>query len=44
LEQSVDLDEDPDAEEALMLALDELAIAHAALAFEGLSGPIQWKG
>jgi hypothetical protein len=49
LERSADIDEDPDAEEtlklqeALNLALDELAIAHAAPAFEFLCGPIKWK-
>ena len=44
LEKGADTDEDPEEEEALNLALDEFAIAHAAAAFEGLSGPIQWKG
>jgi hypothetical protein len=32
---------DPEAEEALNLALDELAVAHAAVTFEGLSGPLR---
>ena len=43
LEKSAGMDEDPEAEEALNLALDELAIARAAAAFEMLSGPINWK-
>ena len=43
LEKSAGMDEDPEAEEALNLALDELAIARAAAAFEMLRGPINWK-
>ena len=43
LEKSAGMDEDPKAEEALNFALDELAIARAAAAFEMFSGPINWK-
>jgi hypothetical protein len=35
-------EEDPEAEEAVNLALDELALAHFAGALEGLSGSLEW--
>jgi hypothetical protein len=35
-------EESPEAEEAVNLALDELTVANAAGAFEGLNGPIEW--
>jgi hypothetical protein len=41
-EKSVGPNAAPEAEETLDLALDEVAVAHAAAAFEGLSGPIKW--
>jgi hypothetical protein len=33
--------EDPEAEQALNLALDEIAVAHPAATFEGASGPLE---
>jgi hypothetical protein len=37
------IDEDPETVKALNPALDEFAIAHAAVAFEGLGGSIESK-
>lgn len=34
--------ENPEAEEELNIALDDLAVAHSAAAFEGLSGELKW--
>ena len=35
-------DDDPEAEEALNIALDALAIAHTAATFDWASGPLKW--
>jgi hypothetical protein len=35
-------DDDPEAEEALNMALDALAIVHAAATFDWASGPLKW--
>jgi hypothetical protein len=35
-------DENPEAEEELNIALDDLAVAHSAAAFEGWSGKLKW--
>jgi len=35
-------DDDPEAEEALSIALDALAIAHTAATFSWASGPLKW--
>jgi hypothetical protein len=35
-------EDDPDAEEELNIALDALAVAHSARAFEFCSGPLKW--
>lgn len=35
-------DENPEAEEELNIALDDLALAHSAAAFEGWSGKLKW--
>ena len=35
-------DDDPEAEEALNIALDALAVAHIARTFEWVSGPLKW--
>ena len=34
--------ENPKAEEELNIALDDLAVAHSAAAFEGWSGKLKW--
>ena len=35
-------EDDPEAEEELNIALDALAVAHTARAFEFCSGPLKW--
>ena len=35
-------DENPEAEEALNIALDEIAVAHSAATFEWANGPLKW--
>jgi hypothetical protein len=35
-------EDDPEAEEELNIALDALAVAHTAWAFEFCSGPLKW--
>jgi hypothetical protein len=42
LERYHGTEEDPEAEEAVNLALDELTVANVAGAFEGLNGPLEW--
>ena len=35
-------EDDPEIEEELKIALDELAVAHSAATFEFCSGPLKW--
>jgi len=41
--EKLDGDDNPEVEEELNIALDALAVAHSALAFQGWSGPLEWK-